>query len=253
MIYDERTIMKLEKIFLKIITMLFLSINIVYATEPPETWYFYKVSKNTALDYESDSERERLIDKYSETKLILIDGDLTVDKICTMPHETTTDIETPLSYWKSPELTDKYKKIFIAEKIPLENQIEVTKNNNNNENYPCFKEEFTDLIKTGNFMVFMTKPGYLLIFSENVEKDLSQSNDKSFSKELSQLPIIDTSLNDYDLYKLDEEDSLKEIPVHYKKYLDIPSYEGEDILAAKLPSISSNINPYIISYVMESG
>ena len=69
MIYDERTIMKLEKIFLKIITMLFLSINIVYATEPPETWYFYKVSKNTALDYESDSERERLIDKYSETKL----------------------------------------------------------------------------------------------------------------------------------------------------------------------------------------
>ena len=115
MIYDERTIMKLKKIFLKIITVLFLSINIVYATEPPETWYFYKVSKNTALDYESDSERERLIDKYSETKLILIDGDLTVDKICTMPHETTTDIETPLSYWKSPELTDKYKKIFIEE------------------------------------------------------------------------------------------------------------------------------------------
>ena len=253
MIYDERTIMKLKKIFLKIITVLFLSINIVYATEPPETWYFYKVSKNTALDYESDSERERLIDKYSETKLILIDGDLTLDKICTMPHETTTDIETPLSYWKSPELTDKYKKIFIEEKIPLENQIEVTRNNYENENYPCFKEEFTDLIKTGNFMVFMTKPGYLLIFSENLEKDLSQSNDKSFSKELTQLPIIDTPLNDYDLYELDKEDSLKEIPVHYKKYLDIPSYEGEDILAAKLPSISSNINPYIISYVMDSG
>ena len=49
MITNERNIMKLEKIFLKIIAVLFLLINIAYATEPPETWYFYKVSKNTVL------------------------------------------------------------------------------------------------------------------------------------------------------------------------------------------------------------
>ena len=79
------------------------------------------------------------------------------------------------------------------------------------------------------------------------------SNDKSFSKELTQLPIIETPVNDKDVFNLYMENSLKEIPTHYKKYLDIPSYEGDYILAAKLPSISSNINPYIISYVMESG
>ena len=79
------------------------------------------------------------------------------------------------------------------------------------------------------------------------------SNDKSFSKELTQLPIIEAPLNDKDVFNLYMENSLKEIPAHYKKYLDIPSYEGDYILAAKLPSISSNINPYIISYVMESG
>ena len=79
------------------------------------------------------------------------------------------------------------------------------------------------------------------------------SNDKSFSKELTQLPIIEAPVNDKDVFNLYMENSLKEIPAHYKKYLDIPSYEGDYILAAKLPSIFSNINPYIISYVMESG
>ena len=163
--------MKLKKIFLKIITVLFLSINIVYATEPPEKWYFYKVSKNTVLGGEPTFERERLIYRYWQTKLTITDKEVVIDKACTIPKGATNEIVTPLSYWKLPEQVDKYQKIFSEEKIPLENQIQIIKNDLNDKGSPCSKQDFTALIKTGNFMVFMTEPGYIIIFSKNLEKD----------------------------------------------------------------------------------
>ncbi|OTP86654.1 hypothetical protein B5S42_12850 [Gilliamella apicola] len=163
--------MKLEKIFLKIIAVLFLLINIAYATEPSETWYFYKVSKNTVLGGEPTFERERLIYRYWQTKLTITDKEVVIDKACTIPEGAMNKIFTLLSYWKSPELVDKYQKIFSEEKILLENQIQIIKNNLNDKGSPCSKQDFTALIKTGNFMVFMTEPGYIIIFSKNLEKD----------------------------------------------------------------------------------
>ena len=151
--------------------MLFLPINIAYATEPPETWYFYKVSKNTVLGGEPTFERERLIYRYWQTKLTITDKEVVIDKACTIPEGAMNEIVTPLSYWKSPEQVDKYQKIFSEEKIPLENQIQIIKNNLNDKGSPCSKQDFTALIKTGNFMVFMTEPGYIIIFSKNLEKD----------------------------------------------------------------------------------
>ena len=171
MIFDERTMMKLKKIFLKIIIVSALLISYAYSTEPPETWYFYKVSKNTVLGGEPTFERERLIYRYWQTKLTITDKEVVIDKACTIPEGAMNEIVTPLSYWKSPEQVEKYQKIFSEEKIPLENQIQIIKNNLNDKDSPCSKQDFTDLIKIGNFMVFMTKRGYLIIFSKNLEKD----------------------------------------------------------------------------------
>ena len=159
------------KFLLNLVLFFILPINIVYATEPPETWYFYKVSKNTVLGGEPTFERERLIYRYWQTKLTITDKEVVIDKACTIPEGATNEIVTPLSYWKSPELVDKYQKIFSEEKILLENQIQIIKNNLNDKDSPCSKKDFTDLIKTGNFMVFMSKRGYLVIFSKNLEKD----------------------------------------------------------------------------------
>ena len=59
---EERNIMKLEKVFLKIIMVLASSISYVYANESPEIWDLYKVLKiQTAFDGESLSEGELLI------------------------------------------------------------------------------------------------------------------------------------------------------------------------------------------------
>ena len=160
-----------RKFLLNIVLFFIQSLNIVYATEPLEKWYFYKVSKNTVLGGEPTFERERLIYRYWQTKLTITDKEVVIDKACTIPEGATNEIVTPLSYWKSPELVDKYQKIFSEEKIPLENQIHIIKNDLNDKDSPCSKKDFTDLIKTGNFMVFMTKPGYLVIFSKNLEKD----------------------------------------------------------------------------------
>ena len=159
------------KILLNLVLFFILSINIVYATEPPETWYFYKVSKNTVLGGEPTFERERLIYRYWQTKLTITDKEVVIDKACTIPEGATNEIVTPLSYWKSPEQVDKYQKIFSEERIPLENQIHIIKNDLNDKGSPCSKQDLTALIKTGNFMVFMTEPGYIIIFSKNLEKD----------------------------------------------------------------------------------
>ena len=159
------------KILLNLVLFFILSINIVYATEPPETWYFYKVSKNTVLGGEPTFERERLIYRYWQTKLTISDKEVVIDKACTIPEGATNEIVTPLSYWKSPEQVDKYQKIFSEERIPLENQIHIIKNDLNDKGSPCSKQDLTALIKTGNFMVFMTEPGYIIIFSKNLEKD----------------------------------------------------------------------------------
>ena len=96
---------------------------------------------------------------------------MVIDDASTIPEGAINEIVTPLSYWKSPELIDKYQKIFSEEKIPLENQIQIIKNDLNDKDSPCSKQDFTALIKTGNFMVFMTEPGYIIIFSKNLEKD----------------------------------------------------------------------------------
>ena len=159
------------KILLNLVLFFILSINIVYATEPPETWYFYKVSKNTVLGGEPTFERERLIYRYWQTKLTISDKEVVIDKACTIPEGATNEIVTPLSYWKSPEQVYKYQKIFSEERIPLENQIHIIKNDLNDKGSPCSKQDLTALIKTGNFMVFMTEPGYIIIFSKNLEKD----------------------------------------------------------------------------------
>ena len=159
------------KFLLNLVLFFILPINIVYATEPLEKWYFYKVSKNTVLGGEPTFERERLIYRYWQAKLTITDKEVVIDKACTIPEGATNEIVTPLSYWKSPEQVDKYQKIFSEEKIPLENQIHIIKNNLNDKDSPCSKKDFTDLIKIGNFMVFMTKRGYLVIFSKNLEKD----------------------------------------------------------------------------------
>ena len=190
--------MKLEKIFLKIIAVLFLSINIAYATEPPEKWYFYKVSKNTVLGGEPTFERERLIYRYWQTKLTITDKEVVIDKACTIPEGATNEIVTPLSYWKSPELVDKYQKIFSEEKILLENQIQIIKNDLNDKGSPCSKQDFTALIKTGNFMVFMTEPGYIIIFSKNLEKDrLSSATYRGLNQPLNLLghPMLSDKKN----------------------------------------------------------
>ena len=180
------------KFLLNLVLFFILPINIVYATEPLEKWYFYKVSKNTVLGGEPTFERERLIYRYWQTKLTIADKEIVIDKACTIPEGAMNETVTPLSYWKSPEQVDKYQKIFSEEKIPLENQIQIIKNNLNDKDSPCFKEDytedFTDLIKTGNFMVFMTEPGYLVIFSKNLEKDrLSSATYRGLDQQLNLL------------------------------------------------------------------
>ena len=62
-----------------------LLISYAYSTEPPETWYFYKVSKNTVLGGEPTFERERLIYRYWQTKLIITDKEVVIDDACTIP------------------------------------------------------------------------------------------------------------------------------------------------------------------------
>ena len=181
------------KFLLNLVLFFILPINIVYATESPETWYFYKVSKNTVLGGEPTFERERLIYRYWQTKLTITDKEVVIDKACTIPEGATNEIVTPLSYWKLPEQVDKYQKIFSEEKIPLENQIHIIKNDLNDKGSPCSKQDFTALIKTGNFMVFMTEPGYIIIFSKNLEKDrLSSATYRGLNQPLNLLghPIL---------------------------------------------------------------
>lgn len=160
----------MKKIFLTLISFFIFFVGNVHSNESPDIWDFYKVSKNSIFGRESDSKRQSLIERYSKIKLILIDGEVIVDTICFIPYETTTDITSLLSHWRTPEV-EEYKKIFSEEKIPLGNQFEVIKFPNNDKNDLCLKEDLTDLIKVDNYFVFLTRSGYLITFSKHIEKN----------------------------------------------------------------------------------
>ncbi|OCG17303.1 hypothetical protein [Gilliamella sp. WF3-4] len=161
----------MKKNCLTLILFFMFSIGYVHSNESPDIWDFYKVSKNSVSGGGSDSERESLIERYSKIKLILIDGEVIVDTICFIAYETTTDIASPLSYWKTTEKVEEYKKIFSEEKIPLGYQFEAIKFPNNDKDDLCLKEGLTDLIRIDNYFVFLTKSGYLITFSKRIEKN----------------------------------------------------------------------------------
>ncbi len=123
MITNERNIMKLKKIFFKIIAVLFLSINICYATEPPETWYFYKVSKSTVYDETEETrdnllqKREDIIEQFADTIIELTDNHLKINNQCLS--EYSIHSTSSKNYWGSRQNNTLYKKFFIKENIPL--------------------------------------------------------------------------------------------------------------------------------------
>lgn len=155
----------MKKIFYLILLFIF-STKSLYANEKLGVWHFYKVSKNSALSEENTSERKYLIDRYKKDKIILINYELVVDRICTITHETMVDTTTFSQYLKSTELVDRYKKIFSEEAIPLDDKIEVTYRYNDKDS-PCFQGDFNGLIKTGDYYVVMTKSGYLMAFKKD--------------------------------------------------------------------------------------
>ena len=161
----------MKKIFLTLILLFIFSIGIVHSNESPDIWDYYKVSKNSASGNKSGYSREFLTQKYPRIKLILIDGNIIVDTICVIQYETSTNLTTPLSYWKTPEKVEEYKKIFSEEGILLRDQFEAIKFTNNHEDKLCLEEGLTDLIKIDNYFVFLTKSDYLLIFSKQLKKN----------------------------------------------------------------------------------
>lgn len=161
----------MKKNFLTLILLFIFSIGIVHSNESPDIWDYYKVSKNSVSGNKSGYSREFLTQKYPRIKLILIDGNIIVDTICLIHYETSTNLTTPLSYWKTPEKVEKYKKIFSEEGILLGDQFEAIKFPNNHEDKLCLEEGLTDLIKIDNYFVFLTKSDYLLIFSKQLKKN----------------------------------------------------------------------------------
>ena len=164
----------MKKIFLTLILLFIFSIGIVHSNESPDIWDYYKVSKNSVFGNESGYEREFLTEKYSRIKLILIDGNIIVDTICLIHYETSTNLTTPLSYWKTPEKVEEYKKIFSEEGILLGDQFEAINFPNNNDDNLCLEAGLTDLIKIDNYFVFLTKSDHLIIFSKQLKKIMNR-------------------------------------------------------------------------------
>lgn len=166
-----RRIKGMKKNFLTLILLFIFSIGIVHSNESPDIWDYYKVSKNSVFGNESDYDREILTQKYPRIKLILIDGNIIVDTICLIHYETSTNLTTPLSFWKTPEKVEKYKKIFSEEGILLRDQFEAINFPNNDDDNLCLKAGLTDLIKIDNYFVFLTKSDHLIIFSKQLKKN----------------------------------------------------------------------------------
>lgn len=160
--------MKSIKIYLNVVFFSVLLINTVFANEIANTWYFYKVSKNTVLG-ESDFTRENLIDKYADTKIFLADKKLTVDGVCSF--EYIDQLKTPLSHWMSEKTTKLYQSLFLQEGVPLRDKINViTYLYPNDQCAPPFNE----FIKINDYLITVTEQGYLLLFSQ-------KQNDKQLS------------------------------------------------------------------------
>jgi hypothetical protein len=161
----------MKKIFLTFIVFFIFSVGNVHSNESPDIWDYYKVSKNSVFGNELDYDRQFLTENYSRIKLILIDGDLIVDKICLIHYETSASLTTPLSYWKTPEKVEKYKKIFSEEGILLGDQFAAINFPNNHDDNLCLKAGLTDLIEIDNYFVFLTKSDHLIIFSKQLKKN----------------------------------------------------------------------------------
>ena len=163
--------MKLEKIFFKIIAVLFLLINIAYATEPPETWYFYKVSKSTVYG-ETDETRDKLlkkrediIEQFADTIIELTDSHLKINNQCLS--EYSIHSTSSKNHWGSSQNKNLYKILFIKESIPLKEKIDVI--NFSESNKSC-SGILNKLIKIGDYLVSITNEGYLIFFSKQADK-----------------------------------------------------------------------------------
>ena len=171
MIFDERTMMKLKKIFLKIIIVSALLISYAYASEPPETWYFYKVSKSTVYG-ETDETRDKLLQKrediieqFADTIIELTDSHLKINNQCLSEysiHSTSSE-----NYWGSSQNKNLYKNLFIKESIPLKEKIDVI--NFSESNKSC-SGILNKLIKIDDYLVSITNEGYLIFFSKQADK-----------------------------------------------------------------------------------
>lgn len=161
--YYLRNIMKLSKILLTTILLFILQINSVFANEVEDTWYFYKVSKKT-VSGEFDFDREILIENYADTKIRLTNNKIILGKFCNFKYKKNT---IPLlSYWKSTETTNLYKKFFLEQGVSLGKNINVIIPLDSDNSCPS---DLSDFIKTNDYLISLTKKGYLILFSKKPE------------------------------------------------------------------------------------
>lgn len=78
-----------------------------------------------------------------------------------------------MSFWDSTETANLYKKLFFDEGVPLGKNINVITSLNPNNSCP---QDLTNFIKTDNYLISMTKNGYLILFSKKFEnRELSST------------------------------------------------------------------------------
>ncbi|WP_294615813.1 hypothetical protein [uncultured Gilliamella sp.] len=165
--------MSIKKIYVYFIIYFFLLINYGYANEAKQTWYFYKVSKSTAYGETAETrdnllqKRENLIEQFANTIIVLTNNNLKIDNQCSLQY--SIKFITPKTYWNSIEKSKLYKNLFIKEKSPLNQKMDVITYSKANINKSCPKN-LNNLIKNSDYLIATTEEGYLIFFSKQADK-----------------------------------------------------------------------------------
>lgn len=182
--------------------------NIVNTTNNVEAWEFYKVSEDNVLG-NKDSYRDNLIEQYKNTKISIHDKQLTVNNLCSVQY--VQHQRKPIEYWMSAKTAELYKQLFFKEGISLDSSINVLMALYPDKECPA---PFTELIETNDYLVAVTKEGYLLFFLQ--EKNNKHKQDIVDLNEKSNFSLLGSSII-----------SSKSFITEINKNCNFPSYENE--------------------------
>ncbi|OTQ34642.1 hypothetical protein, partial [Gilliamella apis] len=149
----------------------------ITSSDNTEVWDFYKVSERNVLS-NNDNYRDNLIEQYKDTKVSIHNKQLTVNNLCSVQYVKYQ--RKPVEYWMSVKTAELYKQLFLKEGISLDSDMNVLMSLYPDKDCPA---PFTELIETNNYLVAVTKEGYLLFFLQEKNYKYKQNvvdlNEKS--------------------------------------------------------------------------